>query len=317
MRRPNERLIAAPPISTGHVEAARVELVQAQRHLLRRRHQQRREADGVGADLDGLVDDHLDRHLPPEVERRVAVVGEDRVDEALADVVHVAEDGRQHDLALRLALLLVEVALQLRHGPLHHLGRLQHERQDQLAAAEPVADVLHGRQQHLVEQVDGLVVLARAARVEGLVDVVLDALLDAVQDLLVDALVDARARRTRSSRSSSLGLRQLVEVLDQPRQRVRPAVEDQVVGELALLGRDLHVGHGVRRVDHRHVEPGLHAVVQEDRVEHGAGARREAEGDVRDAERRQHAGQLALDQPDALDRLDGRVDPLRRRRWPA
>ena len=97
----------------GHVEPARVELVQAQRHLLRGRDEQRGEADGVGADLDGLVDDDLDRHLPPEVEGRVAVVGEDRVDEALADVVHVAEDRGQHDLALRLALLLVEVGLQL------------------------------------------------------------------------------------------------------------------------------------------------------------------------------------------------------------
>ena len=39
-------------------------------------------------------------------------------------------------------------------------------------------------------------------------------------------------------------------------------------------------------VDDRHVEAGLHAVVEEDRVEHLAAGRRQAERDVRDAEDR-------------------------------
>jgi hypothetical protein len=44
------------------------------------------------------VDDRLDRDLLAEVDDRVAVVGEDRVDERLADVVDVAEHGREHDV---------------------------------------------------------------------------------------------------------------------------------------------------------------------------------------------------------------------------
>ena len=60
--------------------------------------------------------------------------------------------------------------------------------------------------------------------------------------------------------------------------------------------------------DDRHVEPGLDAVVQHHRVERRARGRLEAERDVRNAERRQHAGQLALDQPNAFDRLDRRVE---------
>ena len=46
------------------------------------------------------VDDVVDRLLDAEVVDRVAVVGEDDVDEVLADVVDVALDGGQHDRAL-------------------------------------------------------------------------------------------------------------------------------------------------------------------------------------------------------------------------
>src|SRR3982750_2980528 len=48
----------------------------------------------------------------------------------------------------------------------------------------------------------------------------------------------------------------------------------------------------VVRVDHREVQAGLHAVVQEDRVQDRACGLRDAEGDVRDAERRADAGDL-------------------------
>ncbi len=57
-------------------------------------------------------------------------------------------------------------------------------------------------------------------------------------------------------------------------------------------------------------KPSLDAVVQEHRVEHRARARGHAEGDVRDAQRGLHAGDLRLDPPDALDRLHRRGSPL-------
>ena len=122
MRRPKSRLIAAPPISTGNGSARscsscthsgicfEVETSSAERPI------------AVASVLLRGVEDRRDRHLLAEVDDRVAVVREDRVDERLADVVHVAEDGRDHDRALRVALDAVEVVLQPRDGLLHHLG---------------------------------------------------------------------------------------------------------------------------------------------------------------------------------------------------
>ena len=48
------------------------------------------------------LEDRRDRLLDAEVDHRVAVVGQDDVDEVLADVVHVALDRGQHDRALAL-----------------------------------------------------------------------------------------------------------------------------------------------------------------------------------------------------------------------
>ena len=63
----------------------------------------------------------------------------------------------------------------------------------------------------------------------------------------------------------------------------------------------------MRRVDDRHIQPGLHAVIEHDRVQHRAGLRRKAKGQVADAQRGQHTGQVLLDQADAFDGLDGGV----------
>src|SRR5881397_1444826 len=50
--------------------------------------------------------------------------------------------GRSDHGALRVALDLVEVLLELGDGALHHLCALQDERQDQLSGPELVADLL-------------------------------------------------------------------------------------------------------------------------------------------------------------------------------
>ena len=245
------------------LEPALVQLLDGERHLLGGGDQQGGEADRGRLVLLRGVEDRADRDLLAEVDHPVAVVGEDRVDERLADVVHVAEHGRQHDRALRVALELVEVLLELRDGLLHHLGALEHERQDQLAGAELVADLLHGRQQHVVERRDG------ADLLDAGVDLRLHALLLAAQDVPVQGLLGLHAGGRVGGLGRLLGLALVVG--DEALERVVAAVEDEVVGELALLLGDLRVRRDVVRVDHREVEPGLHAVVQEDGVEDAAG----------------------------------------------
>ena len=89
-----------------------VELFDAEGHLFAGRDQQGGEADGGGVGFDGFVDDFADRDLFAEVVDGVAVVGEDGVDEVLADVVDVAEDGGEDDGAFGDAFLLLQVGLQ-------------------------------------------------------------------------------------------------------------------------------------------------------------------------------------------------------------
>jgi hypothetical protein len=139
----------------GEIATRPVELLHDDRHLLRRADEQRRQAHRVGLHLVDLLEDRAHRDLLAQVVHDVAVVLEDGPDEVLPDVVDVAEDGGEHDGALARALGPVEEPLHVRHGALHHLGRLQHEGQDELAASEPVPHVAHRLEQHRVEDVDG------------------------------------------------------------------------------------------------------------------------------------------------------------------
>ena len=81
-------------------QAALVELLQVLLHDHGGLDQQAGHADDVGAVLLGGFQDGGDRLLDAEVDDVVAVVGQDDVDEVLADVVDVAADGGQHDGAL-------------------------------------------------------------------------------------------------------------------------------------------------------------------------------------------------------------------------
>jgi hypothetical protein len=83
---------------------------------------------------------------------------------------------------------------------------------------------------------------------------------------------------------------------------------EQLLAQPDLLGGDLGVARHLLAVDDRRVEPGAGAVVEEDRVEHLAAGRRQAEGDVRDAEHGAALREVLLQQPHRLDRRRRRAD---------
>ena len=104
------------------LEAFGVQLLDARGHLLGGRDEQRGQPDRGRLVLLCCVEDPLHGHLLAEVHDGVAVVAQDRVDERLADVVHVAEHRREHHGPLRVPLQPVEVVLELRDCALHDFG---------------------------------------------------------------------------------------------------------------------------------------------------------------------------------------------------
>ncbi len=83
-------------------------------------------------------------------------------DDVFADVVHVALDGGDHDLALAgdvdarrllLALFFLDVGNQVGHGLLHHARAFHHLGQEHLARAKQVADHVHAVHQRAFDDV--------------------------------------------------------------------------------------------------------------------------------------------------------------------
>ena len=87
--------------------------------------------------------------------------------------------------------------------------------------------------------------------------------------------------------------------------RIFAPVPDQVLGKLALFFGYGRVPLHHFRVDYGHVQTGLNAVIQENRVEHFATGRRQAERNVGDAQNRFSVGQGLFNQPNSLNGFGG------------
>ena len=145
------------------VEAFALHLGGDEAHLVERRRDEAREPDDVGLLALGGLEDLRRRHHDAEIDHLVVVALEHDADDVLADVVHVALDGRHDDLAgggLRLEarglLLRLEVGLQVGDRLLHHARRLHDLRQEHLAGAEQVADDVHAGHQRALDDVQRL-----------------------------------------------------------------------------------------------------------------------------------------------------------------
>ena len=254
----------------------------------------------VGLALARDGEDLRGRRHHAEIDDLVIVAGEHDADDVLADVVHVALDGRHQDLAGGLArvaavgLLRLHVGQQMRHRLLHHARRLDHLRQEHLAGAEQVADDVHAGHQRALDDVQRT--LGREPRLLG---VGVDEFGDAVDQRMRDALVD---RPVAPGQVLRLGL------LAAPcRGSARRASSSRSVASARRLsttssqasrssGLDRLVDRELAGVDDAHVHAGLDRVIEEHRVHRLAhrlvAAEREREiGDAaRDVDVRQRLG---------------------------
>ena len=127
------------------------ELLQILFHHHGRLHQKSGESDRVRPVFLNRLQNALHRLLDPEVKDTVAVVGENDIDQILADVVHIAAHGSQHHRPFLRSFAALHELLQITHRGLHRLSRLQHERELQTPAPEQLADNFHPFQKDLVD----------------------------------------------------------------------------------------------------------------------------------------------------------------------
>ena len=125
-------------------------------HLVKGGRDEAAEADDVRLLRRGAFENPFAGDHHPHVDDLVVVAGQNDADDVLANVVHVALDGCEHDLSLRLdhlagrsqrSLLGFHEGRQVRHGLLHHAGRLDHLGQEHLAGSEQIAHHAHASHQ--------------------------------------------------------------------------------------------------------------------------------------------------------------------------
>jgi len=152
-------------------EAGARELLGGVDHLIERRRDQTGEADDVHLLLAGDLENLVARHHDAEVDDFVIITGEDDADDVLADVVHVAFDGREEEFSLctgrltgrdRAAFFLLHERREVGDGLLHHAGGFHDLGEKHFAGAEEVADHAHAVHQRAFDDGDrSLVFLQR------------------------------------------------------------------------------------------------------------------------------------------------------------
>ena len=207
--------------------------------------------------------------LDAEIDYAITVVRQNNVDQVLADVVHVALDGRQDHRAFGGgAAFLFHERLEKTHRGLHRFGGLQHKRKLHLAAAKQIADDFHAFEQNVVDDVERGVFFERGLQL------IFEADLFAIDDVVLQTLFDGLAFR------SLLGALRFhaFEERGEFDQRIvgadiafEPAlVIDQLARDFQLLFADTIQRLDLAGVDDRGIQAGFDGIVQEHRVENHA-----------------------------------------------
>ena len=258
--------------------------------------------------LFGRRDDVVNRLLDTNIHDVIAVVRQDDVDKVLANVVHVTSHGREHNLALARCLTLFHVWFEKRNRGLHHLGRLQDERELHFTFAKPFAHDLHARKQVVVDD-------AKSGHALGApeVEVVFEPLQLTVDDASRQTFTGGQGSKFGSTRITQCGTVHSVKQIEHRAQRVigeftvgvvLATIPHQIEGNLAPVIRHGCERHDLRRIHNRGGKSGRRCFVQEDRVQDGARCRVQPERHVRDTQRGLHTGVLRRDLPNRFDGLN-------------
>ncbi|EGF30551.1 hypothetical protein IMCC9480_1254 [Oxalobacteraceae bacterium IMCC9480] len=240
---------------------------------------------------------------------------QDHRDDVLADVVYVALDGGNHDLALGFGgdagLLFFELLFdfdernQVGHGLFHHACRLDHLRQKHLALAEQIANDVHAIHQRAFDHVDRPAAVGQQllARFFGVFD---DPLRDAVDQRVRQPLLHRAVAPFEVLFFFLVTGFQGAGDLDHAFGGIVAAVQHDVFDALAQLGRQLAVDAHHAGVDDAHRHAGLDCVVQEYRVDRFACrvVAAEAEADVRDTAADFGVRQILADPACRVDEVD-------------
>ena len=291
------------------LDPASLHLLRDVHHLVERRRDQAREADDVAVLLERGVEDPVGRDHHAEVDDLVAVAAEDDADDVLADVVHVALDGGEHDpgRSRGARLLRLHERLEVRDRALHRPRALDHLRQEHLPRAEEVADDLHPVHQRPLDDVE-----RPSGRGSRLLGVLLDEVDDAVHERVREPLLDRRLAPGEIELALGRAAGDRPGPVDQPLRRVGAAVEEHALDALQEIGFDVLVHRELARVHDAHAEPGADRVVEERRVHRLADGvvPAEGEGEVRDAARHERARTALLQERDRLDERLGEARVL-------
>jgi hypothetical protein len=282
-------------------------------HFFERRGDQAGQADDVHLVLDRGFQDVVAGNHDAEVDDVVAVAAEHDADDVLADVVHVALDRRHQDLALAAqagaGLFRFDVGQQMGDRLLHDAGRFDHLRQEHLAGAEEVADVVHAVHQRAFD--DGERRLAFGFQLGAhFLGIGHDEIGDALDQRMFEALLD-RAFAPAQIRPGVFGLAFLDghSEFDQRFAGTRMAVEHHILDLLAQRRLQIVVDAEHAGIDDAHGHAGLNGVVEEDgvdRLAHGIVAA-ERKGDVGNAAGNVGVRQVLLDPAHRIDEIDGVV----------
>ena len=296
-------------------------------HFFQARRNQAGEADDVRVLFLGLGQNLVAGHHDAHVDNVKVVALQNHSDDVFADVVHIALDGGNHDLALGLGfsagfhhgeLFGLDVGQQVRHRALHHPRALYHLRQEHLALPEQVAHHVHAVHQRAFDHMQRAAALGQNGAV-GLLGVVVDEVGNAVHQRMAQPLRD---RHRRPGRAAPFELFALVfgaalrsfGNLNQAlagRQKCLAglvgggAVEHHVFHPLPQNRLQIVIHPHHAGVDDAHVHAGLNRVVQEhgvNRLAHRV-VPAEAEGHIRHAARHLGARQVLLDPAGGVDEV--------------